>query len=393
MLSRCIAAWLVLFSMASALPVSAQEEANYYYVVMGAFRKEDNAKRWTSQMQKIGFPDAAYEVQPVRLLHYVYVMKTTDRKQAYANVLKVKAETEVKDAWVYHGLLGEVVAQPVVVIPVVPVVEEPVQEEVPVKDEPVEEPVVEPVVEKPVEPVVVKPKPSGKPFLFKLVNQSNGNPVPGEIHIMESANATQFQAFEGNSVIYLNAPRNQSGTFVASAEVPGYQPIRLTIDYGDPSVSSSGTGPEGEFIIPVEMERVKKGDYVEFNKVGFFANSSIMTPVSEPEVEGLAQLMKDHPTYKIRIHGHTNGDENRDMILMGESKNFFHSDPLNKKVKGSAKELSEYRSQTLKEYLISQGIEADRVDTKGEGGKFMIYGRGTIFANKNDRVEIEVVKH
>jgi outer membrane protein OmpA-like peptidoglycan-associated protein len=392
---RCLP-MLVLVLMTASSAVQAQETEITYYVVMGAFRKEENAKRWTSQMQKIGFPEAVYEMMPVRLLYYVYVMKTTDKKQAYANVLKVKAETEVKDAWVFHGRLGEeryvpaTVSQPVVTQPVV---EQPEPDQVVVKDpEPVKEVVVEPVVEKPVEEKP-KPKPSGKPFLFKLVNQANGNPVPGEVHVMESAKATQFQAFEGNTVIYLNAPRTQAGTFIASAEVPGYQPVRLTIDYNNPSVSSSGTGPDGEFIIPVEMTRVKKGDYVEFNKVGFFANSAIMTPASEPEVEGLAQLMKDHPSYKIRIHGHTNGDESRDMILLGESKNFFHSDPLNKKQKGSAKELSEFRAQTLKDYLVSQGIEGDRIDIKGEGGKFMIYGRGTIFANKNDRVEIEVVKH
>lgn len=58
----------------------------------------------------------------------------------------------------------------------------------------------------------------------------------------------------------------------------------------------------------------------------------------------------------------------------------------------SAKELSEMRAAAVKNYLIHSGIDASRMETKGWGGKKGIYKTSDPRANKNVRVEVEIMK-
>lgn len=58
----------------------------------------------------------------------------------------------------------------------------------------------------------------------------------------------------------------------------------------------------------------------------------------------------------------------------------------------SAKDLSLKRAESVRDYLISQGIEANRLSVKGEGGKIPLYAEGGTLGQYNDRVEIEFVR-
>lgn len=237
----------------------------------------------------------------------------------------------------------------------------------------------------------VEKKPEGKPFYFKLVNSESGSPVTGEVHIME-AKATQYQGFKGNELIYLKAPKNIAGVYQAAIQAPGYKPAKLVFNYKDTEPISSGVGEQEEVIVTFELVRAKRGDYIDFNEVRFFRNTTILEPQSIDELNGLASLMKEDP-YKIKIHGHCNSDEPRTVTTIGTSTNIFALDPThNKREMLTAKQLTELRAEVVKNYLVKQGIEADRIDTKGEGGKMMIYPRTSTLANRNDRVEIEVLK-
>ena len=66
--------------------------------------------------------------------------------------------------------------------------------------------------------------------------------------------------------------------------------------------------------------------------------------------------------------------------------------PNNKQTSGSAVELSKLRSETIKRYLVTQGIAADRLEVKGWGGKKMIHDEQHPLAHQNVRVEIEVIE-
>src|SRR4030081_2826793 len=70
------------------------------YVVIGAFRGLENAVRFTAAANKSGFA-AQYAIQPARNLYYVYILNTDNRKKAFNLLIKIKVETNYKDAWVY----------------------------------------------------------------------------------------------------------------------------------------------------------------------------------------------------------------------------------------------------------------------------------------------------
>lgn len=386
----------VLLFLVMCFKLSAQENPPKNYLVIGAFAVHNNAVRLTDKANKMNF-SAQYAIYPLRKLYYVYLLETDDRKHAFAQVLKIRMDTEFKDAWVFTGILGARQESPEAkLIAPEPVVE--VKPEPPVVIEPTPLPVVEtkPVVETPVvteKPTVVEaPKPSGKPFFFKLVNSETGKEVMGEVHVMESQKAAQYQAYNGNDLVYLNAPRNAASTYVVTVSAPGYKPVSHLLNYKQPAGDDITVGPQQEAILTLPLIRSRKGDYIEFNKVFFLRNSAIFQPQSQDELDGLAQLMKEELKYKIKIHGHTNGKEDRDVVSLGTSTNYFATDPGNKKERTTAKRLSELRAETLKSYLVSQGIDEDRISIKGEGGTMMIYGQNSTLSTYNDRVEIEVAK-
>ena len=386
MKNRLTLVFLIAFGNVS-LSFAQTVEVPTYYVTIGVFAKLDNALHYTEKANKSNF-SAQYAINQPRKLYYVYLLETTDRKKAFAFMIKMRAETEYKDAWLFIGKLGEEqveVVQPIEEKPVeiVPVVKDTVATQTVVVED-------VPVVEEPVEkPVVVKP--AGKAFFFKLVNAETGNEAIGEVHVQESVKANQYQAFKGNEIVYIKAPINKNGTYTVMTIVPGYQQMKITLPYNEPGGT---TGSESEIIIPFELKRAKRGDYIDFNNVRFIRNSSIMTPESQFELDGLVALMKENIKYKIMIHGHSNGKNDRDIIDLGTSQKYFELDPsANKKETTTSKALSEYRANAVKGYLISQGIDAKRIGVKAEGGKIPLYPEQSTLATYNDRVEVEVKKH
>lgn len=389
-----------------ALPASLFAQDGMNYVTIGVFAVQDNAVRYTARANKAGF-NAQYAINPSRNLYYVYVMESADRRKAVSFMMKVRAESEFKDAWIFTGHLGTETPPQEKQTPL-PSVPEPVKTAPEVTPAVVLPAVVAPaVVEKNAEPtpsapktdsvVAVKPPVKrvvkGKLFTFKFINADNGNEIRGEIHFSESKKATQYQAFKADEAIDLPAPKNGAGTYYITTIAPGYKPVQTVFNYKDPVPVSSGTGPEGELIIPLSLERAKRGDYIEFTNVSFYRNSVVLHPQSETELQGLADLMKEHKDYRVKVHGHCNGTGSRDIITLGKSTKFFESDPGNQKKRASDKELTTLRADAVKRYLVSQGVEEDRIAVKGEGGKLMIYPQNSVYANYNDRVEVEITKH
>ena len=368
-----------------------------HYVIVGAFSVKANATRLAGLAAKSSL-NARVEFNAAKKLYYVYLIESGTPEEVYNYVMKVRVETPYKDAWVYHGLLGNrpvVKATPPVVKPAVK--EEVKKEEViPVISEPEKTVVTASISEPP--PVVVKkedpvpPKPAGKPFFFKLVNEQTGNPIEGEVHVQESAKATEYVAYTSNTIVYLPAPKNTAGTYQISTVAPGYKPSKRALSYTDPANSAASKGPDDEFVIAIPLIRVKTGDYIEFNNVRFYSNSTILQPESRNELRGLANLMKENLSYKITIHGHCNGNEDRDATLLGNSTNLFQASSDNVKERSDAKTFTLLRAETVKAFLVSEGVDESRIKTKGEGGKQYIYPVNSSLSARNDRVEIEIKK-
>jgi outer membrane protein OmpA-like peptidoglycan-associated protein len=374
-----------------------------YYVVIGAYSIESNAQRTTLQAHALNYP-AIYGFNAEKKFFYVYVRVSSEKEKALTTLADIRKEG-FRDAWIFQGSLQYSSPNPVATT---------TASEVKVNEStPLQEPKSDGVIEInaadiasinedivksdsiPQDEGVDKPaKPAGRGFVFKLMNKSTGNPVTGMVRLQENDRSNQFRPFVANNLVYVVPPVNKSGRWFMVCQVVGYKPLRTYFDYKDAEIFEGVTlGNEQEIILPVPLERVKRGDYVEMDEVRFYTNTSIMMPESEPELKELLAMMTENPDYKIRIHGHTNGSHGRDIVSLGESQDLFHTNTSNKKHAGSAKELSLLRAESVKQYLVNNGIDESRIDVKGEGGVHMLFDPKTTLAAMNDRIEAEITKH
>lgn len=82
------------------------EDSITNHVVIGAFSNRENAVRFTEEARKNN-PNVIFNINPDRKLLYVYVLKTDDRVQAFAEARRLRKESKYWDTWVYYGALGE----------------------------------------------------------------------------------------------------------------------------------------------------------------------------------------------------------------------------------------------------------------------------------------------
>lgn len=101
--------------------------------------------------------------------------------------------------------------------------------------------------------------------------------------------------------------------------------------------------------------------------IHFYGNSALYKDESDPSLRELVSFMNHYQDIKIILEGHVNGKMGR-----GYLKRAGKSNP-ERKVYKNAKELSLARAETIKEYLVFEGIDPDRITCVGKGGTEMIY--------------------
>jgi len=99
--------------------------------------------------------------------------------------------------------------------------------------------------------------------------------------------------------------------------------------------------------LPTTYELNKK---MVFQHVLFVRTKTQLLPESEPELNSVCSYLKAHPSYRIRVAGHTD--------RVGD-------DDANRK-------LSIKRAETIKEYFVKKGVAAKRIATHGYGSDSLV---------------------
>ncbi len=400
--------FLLLLLFIFPLILVAQEKPHTdqsLYVVIGAFGVPRNAIEFTENANKQGYP-AQFELNPKRKLFYVYVLHTEDRKAAVNECIRLQKQSPYSDTWMYSGLQGE---NPQVVkineaerkeameqLAVAEVLEaspkEGMEEKVEAEVKKEEEIVI--AKEMKPEPAVVK-DPDTKSFLFRITALVDGDTLAGDVDVFDAdaVNKNRKSAtYRGNDAVNVK-PVNKSGSMVLECEVFGYRKVQLPINYNSPQDADGVSLNGDQFTVSFELVRLQKGDKAIMFNVYFYKDAAIMRPESRYEVGSLLEMMQENPKYKIRIHGHTNGNSAGKIVSMGDSKNFFALTRDNKEGHGSAKKLSEERAMLIQQYLVENGVDAKRMEVRAWGGKQPIYEVDHSAAQANVRVEIEILEN
>jgi len=117
-------------------------------------------------------------------------------------------------------------------------------------------------------------------------------------------------------------------------------------------------------------DALQEGQVMSFDNIYFDSGSANIKPESYPVLDSVAILLRDNPSARIQIAGHTDSDGST----------------------ASNQSLSERRAQSVHQYLVSKGIAGNRMTSIGYGEDRPVVANDSA-ANKarNRRIEFTVL--
>lgn len=396
---------LIIISLIISIPAFSQESDELkpgYYVVVSAYAKTRGniAQNYVQTLKEKGI-DAEYGFNSGRNLYFVYIKYYNNLKESLTSMETTRKNGEFKEAWV-RVVPGYITAEPVATT-------KPQESKLTItKTETAE---IAPVVTEnttavtdPSDTLTVtdneeikqyNPMTLGNTEVFlSLYNARNNRIVDGEIEVVDTERGRLITKVKGNEYLMLPDPKSKTGQITLICNVFGYKKIQHEINFPlpladtvKPYVELMGT----TLVVNFDLIRYRKGETTPLYNVYFLNDASIMRSESQYELNNLLEMMQENPRYRIRLHGHTNGNYQGKIITLGPDKNFFSLEGAKQGI-GSARDLSYGRAEIIKEYLISKGIAADRMEIKAWGGKRPIYDKHSANARQNVRVEVEILQ-
>ncbi|MCS7189459.1 MAG: OmpA family protein, partial [Bacteroidia bacterium] len=183
----------------------------------------------------------------------------------------------------------------------------------------------------------VRPQKAATYIRGKVIDAQTQTPVAALITIVavESRDTIRYlKSNEATGEFLLSLPLGQRYALFAKAK--GY-----LFYSGHFDVSHNATAYE--LIVP--LERLQKGSRLTLRNVFFDFDKATLRPESEVELNEVARLLRENPTWYVEVQGHT------DSI----------GSPMYNQV------LSQKRAEAVLHYLISKGIPASRITAKGYG--------------------------
>jgi outer membrane protein OmpA-like peptidoglycan-associated protein/tetratricopeptide (TPR) repeat protein len=198
----------------------------------------------------------------------------------------------------------------------------------------------------------------------KVLNQKTGEPVPAEIALtgLEKGISTEARLkadWQGWFTVTL--PVGQE--FAFHVNHPGY------LFYSEYFMVEAAQENHHPIIRTIELLPLEIGSQTHLYNVFFDTGSFVLLSNSEPELDALVSFLKQNPSLKIEIQGHTDniGSESYNQIL------------------------SENRALAVVRYLERKEISTDRITSKGYGFSIPIDTNETEFGrSKNRRTTVEV---
>ena len=172
------------------------------------------------------------------------------------------------------------------------------------------------------------------------------------------------------SPVPVTVTTNEAGVFSADVE-PGTWPITVQADgYIADSRSVSLFANETVNVSFDLRDALREGAVLSFDNIYFASGSATLKPESYSILDSVAILLRNNPTSRIQISGHTDSDGSE----------------------ASNQTLSERRAQSVYQYLVSTGIAGNRLTTAGYGESIPVVPNNSA-ANKakNRRIEFLVL--
>ena len=189
-----------------------------------------------------------------------------------------------------------------------------------------------------VEPTV---QPDPVAYVFgNVLDDANGQPLDATIDVINtSSGKTVFQdnsdPTDGSFLATLPIGHN----YAFQIQRPGYLFTTRQYALNDPQFTDE------KFEAEIRLRAIEKGAVSTLNNIYFAVNKYDLLPESTADLDLLVNFLKQNPRLHIEISGHTDHTGN----------------PQNNQT------LSENRAISVKNYLQQQGLQANRITTRGYG--------------------------
>lgn len=199
-----------------------------------------------------------------------------------------------------------------------------------------------------------------------VFDQKTKQPIEASItyeYLKDGTEAGVANSEPGTGKYQITLPKGEIYGFVADAE--GYYGISENIDLD--SLEEYTEIERDLYLAPIVIDEV-----VRLNNVFFNSDKYELLPKSFPELNRVVKLLNDNPKIKIELAGHTDADG---------------SDAYNLK-------LSQNRINSVRDYLVEQGVSDERLSAVGYGERQPIASNDTDEGKAlNRRVEFKVVEN
>lgn len=136
----------------------------------------------------------------------------------------------------------------------------------------------------------------------------------------------------------------------------------------------------------VEWSETKRtGQTFVLDNIFFLGNSARYTADSEETLQEVVDYLKANPHYDIKLIGHVNGRMGR-----GYLKKAARHNPERKAYKNGT-HLSLARAESVRNFLVKQGVDRDRITCVGRGGKDRLYKKPQNDSENSANRRIEIV--
>ncbi|MEP2772796.1 MAG: OmpA family protein [Fulvivirga sp.] len=383
----------------------AQNTNPQCYVVVGAFKLKQNANNFIQRLAEKDLT-ATSKLNTYRNLYYVYTFNSSDREEVKTRLFEIRdSYSDMSDSWLYAGdFKGPHIpaSEWNKADPLEKLVEE-VEEAETMREERQAAEAAESektgtlentVQEEPIKPE--EPQEPGWNVYLNTVDAASLREINGKFGLYDAERNQKITEIQTNQLVRVKDPENRTNRIRVVSEIFGFHEIEHTFDLDEPLKSDSSNVIDlvgDTILVNLKLQKYKQGDVATLWKVYFYKDAAIMREESIYELNQLLDMMKSNPTMEIMIHGHTNGNSHGQVLHLDlDDKQFFSLNGSHEETVASAKKLSLYRAYTIQHWLMAQGIPEERMDIKGWGGKKMIYDKHDSQADKNVRVEIEIIK-
>jgi outer membrane protein OmpA-like peptidoglycan-associated protein len=345
------------------------------YLVIGVFADHNNAGNFSQYAQSRGVP-AQFAYHPPRGYYYVYTFAADSVEPVVDQCMQLRSATEFADAWVFSTYKTELI----------------LADEDNVSLDP-EAPSGFDAEEK--APAIARGP--GYAVYFETLGKRD-KPVTAVVKVVDGVRAQEITTCQANRPEVLEHARLLSDRVQLIPHAIGYRrttfDLSLTEPVNDSTASYVSVDEDSVIRVTMPLEKLKKGDIQVMYNTYFYGNASVMREQSRYELEEMQRYLEDNPGVRVKLHGHTNGDSRGVTYLyVKEHGNFFNlrrsDDYLRRNI--GANKLSKMRAETIREYLVKQGIDESRIETQGWGGAKMLHDERSPLAKQNIRVEMEVL--